>query len=636
MQYHSDGFKDGDPRNYAPAEGRPESDSDLPEKLDVLIVGSGPAGLTLAAQLAAYPQIQTRIVERKSGPITRGQADGVSCRSMEMFAAFGFADQVKQEAYWVNEATFWKPDPNNPNHIIRNGRIQDVEDGLSEMPHVILNQARVHDMFLNSMLKSPSRLQVDYAWQVVDLKILDHKLAFPVKVTLKNREAEDPSDTKIIRCRYVVGCDGASSTVRSAIGRELNGDYAYQSWGVMDVLAVTDFPDIRFKSLIKSATEGSALVIPREGGYLVRIYVELDQLTQLGKSKDVRFEQVLATANNIFQPYSLEVKEVVWWSVYEVGHSVTEKFDDVPAEQIADRLPCVFIAGDACHTHSAKAGQGMNVSMGDTFNLGWKLISVLTGQSAPELLHTYSDERQLVAQELIEFDHQWARIMAAQPESSFSNDDEAPLFQKYFIEHGRFTAGVSVKYQRSKLTGDSTWQHLAKGFEIGTRFHSAPVIRLGDSKPIHIGHTIGADIRWHVYAFANQEDPSNPTSAVATLCHYLETETNSPVRRYISKNANKNIDSMISVYGIFQQETHELEFEKMPSLLRPLKGQLQLIDYEKIFCSDLKNNADIFEMRRIDREQGCMVIVRPDQYVANILPLDRYDAMEEFFSGFLQ
>src|SRR5690606_12958548 len=158
MQYHLDGFQPGDPELFDAAPGRDHEGSDLPAFVDVLIVGCGPAGLTLAAQLAAFPEISTRIVERKSGPIEKGQADGISCRSMEMFNAFGFAEKVMKQGYWVNETTFWKPDGKRPDRIVRNGRIQDVEDGLSEMPHMILNQARVHDMYLEVMHKSPSRL----------------------------------------------------------------------------------------------------------------------------------------------------------------------------------------------------------------------------------------------------------------------------------------------------------------------------------------------------------------------------------------------------------------------------------------------------------------------------------------------
>ena len=92
------------------------------------------------------------------------------------------------------------------------------------------------------------------------------------------------------------------------------------------------------------------------------------------------------------------MKEVPWWSVYEIGQRLTDKFDDVPEEEIATRLPRVFIAGDACHTHSPKAGQGMNVSMQDAFNLGWKLVSVLrravSAISAAHLLRGTAGDRQ--------------------------------------------------------------------------------------------------------------------------------------------------------------------------------------------------------------------------------------------------
>jgi len=116
--------------------------------VDVLIVGCGPADLTLAAQLAAFPEINTRIIEQKPGPIEKGQADGINVRSMEMFQAFGFAEKVKEEAYWVNETTFWVPDPDTPGNIIRNGSVEDVVDDLSEMPHTLMNQARVHELYL--------------------------------------------------------------------------------------------------------------------------------------------------------------------------------------------------------------------------------------------------------------------------------------------------------------------------------------------------------------------------------------------------------------------------------------------------------------------------------------------------------
>jgi phenol 2-monooxygenase len=632
MQYHLNGFRPGDPERQQAAPGRPHSSS-LPETVDVLIVGSGPAGLTLAAQLSAFPEISTRIIERRPGPMERGQADGVSCRSMEMFEAFGFAGKVMRQGYWVNEATFWRADPQNPAHIVRNGRVQDVEDGLSEMPHIILNQARVHDMYLDVMRNSPSRLEPDYSLELVDLAV-DPAADYPVTVSL--RRADNPKAEPVaLRARYVVGCDGARSAVRGAIGLQLTGDSANHAWGVMDVLAVTDFPDIRMKTLIQSASEGNILIIPREGGYLVRLYIELDKLAEGERvaSRNITADHLIAAAKRILQPWSLEVKEVAWWSVYEIGQRLTSRFDDVAPQDRATRLPHVFIAGDACHTHSPKAGQGMNVSMGDAFNLGWKLAAVLRGLSPPELLHSYSAERQTVARDLIEFDREWAKIMSERPKDDAAAAGSTPKFQQYFIEHGRYTAGMSVRYKPSQLTGGGERQSLAPGFEIGARFHSAPVIRLADAKPMQLGHTVKADGRWRIFAFCNDQDPADGDSAIAQLCDFLGTAPSSPF--VTCRRMSDDIDALIDLRAIFQQPFRSLAMQNLPGFLKPAKGSLGLTDYEKMFCADHAAGRDIFDLRDIDRAHGCMVIVRPDQYVANVLPLNAGRELAAFFSRIL-
>ena len=171
MQFHLNGFMPGNPELSEAAERGTEPPHALPNEVDVLIVGCGPAGLTLAAQLAAFPDIKTRIVEQKSGPLLLGQADGIACRTMEMFEAFGFSERVLKEAYWVNETSFWKPDVRERANIVRSGRVQDVEDGLSEFPHVILNQARVHYFFLDVMRNAATRLEPDYSRRLLDLRI---------------------------------------------------------------------------------------------------------------------------------------------------------------------------------------------------------------------------------------------------------------------------------------------------------------------------------------------------------------------------------------------------------------------------------------------------------------------------------
>jgi phenol 2-monooxygenase len=631
MQFYLNGYAPGDPDIQAPAPGVAPRPAGLPEAVDVVIVGSGPAGAVLAAQLSGFPGISTRLIERREGPLQVGQADGIACRTVEMFEAFGLAHKLIREAYWVNETVFWRPSPDDRGRIVRTGRVQDVEDGLSEMPHVIVNQARLQQYLLDHMRLSPTRLEPDYGLEFVGLKVEsggDH----PVVVTLRDVAS---GAQKTIRAKYVVGCDGARSQVRASIGAELRGDFANHAWGVVDMLAVTDFPDIRLKAAIQSADEGNILLIPREGGYLVRLYVDLGDIDPNQREafrEKYTQEAVIAIAQRVLRPYTLEVKSVAWFAVYQVGQRVTDRFDDVPAEQVQTRLPRVFIAGDACHTHSAKAGQGMNVSMQDTFNLGWKLASVLEGRAAPELLRTYSRERQAIAQGLIDFDKEWSKIMASHPldpsRPELGGVDPAEL-QKYFVMSGRYTAGVATRYTpTTMLTAAATHQGLAQGFTIGMRFHSAPVVRIADAKPMQLGHAARADGAWRLYAFADAGG-----QRFARLAHFLAESADSPVRRFTPKGAD--IDSVIDVRAVFQPPHRELQVEALPSILLPRKGRFGLVDYEKAFTVDTRRGPDIFELRGIDRRQGAIVVVRPDQYVANVLPLDAHAELTAFFAQFM-
>ena len=630
MQFYLNGYKPGDPDILDAAPGAETRPACPPGTVDVLIVGTGPAGMVLAAQLSTFSGITTGIVDRREGPLQVGQADGVACRTVEMFDAFGLSEKLVREGYWVNETVFWRPSPDHRSKIVRTGRVQDTEDGLSEFPHLIVNQARLLSYLQDYMQKSPTRLVPDFGMDFVTLTV-EPEGDYPVVVTLKDVSS---GSEKVVRAKYVVGCDGARSRVREAIGAVPQGDFANHAWGVVDMLAVTDFPDIRLKAAIQSADEGNILLIPREGGYMVRLYVDLGEIDPANREafRLITQEQVIETAQRVMHPYTLEVRDVAWFAVYQVGQRVTDRFDDVPADELGSRLPSVFIAGDACHTHSAKAGQGMNVSMQDSYNLGWKLAAVLDGRAKPELLRTYTVERHAIAQGLIDFDKEWSKIMASPPKDperpQLGGVDPAEL-QAYFVKSGRYTAGVATHYPPATvLTAEATHQALAKGFTVGMRFHSAPVVRLADAKPVQLGHAHRADGAWRLYAFADASGEK-----LGRLMDVLATSETSPIRCFTPSGAN--IDSVIDVRAVFQQGHRDLRVEDLPALLLPRKGRFGLIDYEKAFTPDLKNGPDIFDLRGINRETGAMVVVRPDQHVANVLPLDAHDELAAFFGRIL-
>jgi phenol 2-monooxygenase len=269
--------------------------------------------------------------------------------------------------------------------------------------------------------------------------------------------------------------------------------------------------------------------------------------------------------------------------------------------------------------------------MRDAFNLGWKLAAVLRGRIDPTVLHTYSAERYAVAKQLIDFDRELAKMFSARPKTSPDDLEgvDPAVFQQYFQQHGRFTAGVETRYAPSVLIGDDAHQDLAAGFMIGTRFHSAPVVRLADAKPLQLGHVGEADGRWRLYAFADSVRPDDRVSRLTRLCHFLAADPNSPVVRFTPER--DDVDAVFDVRAVLQQSHRELTINDVPPILRPSKGRYGLVDYEKAFCPDLAHGPDIFELRAIDRTLGALVIVRPDQHVAHVLPLDAFDELTAFF-----
>ncbi|MGB1011663.1 MAG: FAD-dependent monooxygenase [Thiolinea sp.] len=640
MQYHLNGFRPG---NLQVSESVRQPDppppiTSLPTKVDVLIVGCGPTGLTLARQLAEFSDISTCIVDQKSGPLLFGQADGISCRTLEIMEGFNCSETLVKETYKLNQNAFWEPDSEQPDHIKRRHKVPDARIGLSEFQHGVVNQARLHDLLLEGMRNAPAQLVPHYNRQLFELTLDDTQTqdlsAYPVTALFEHNQPSSSPGTEIIRARYVIGCDGGRSKVRKSLSIAMRGDSANKAWGVMDVLLVTDFPDIRVKSFIQSRHHGTVMIVPREGGYLVRLYIELDLLgkDQRAANLDLGVEDLIAKAQRIMNPYQLGIKEVAWWSVYEVGQRVAERFTDIPADNLQGLIPCAFIAGDACHTHSPKGGWGLNTSLPDTFNLGWKLAAVLQGKCQPTLLHTYESERRKVAQMLINADREMSALVATQPTAQ-KNVTQAKAstadIAKFIARQNGFIAGTSIQYDPSYLCTGIENQHLATGFIIGQRFHSIEAIRVADGGRQHLGHLNKADGRWRIFIFGSQQNPLDESSDVARLVEFLANSALSPVHQYTPEGSD--IDAVIDVYGIFQQQ--DLSIENMADFLWPAKGKYGLRDYEKVFHADQED--DLFEQRGIDRSRGCMVVVRPDQHIATILSLTAHRELMTFFAEFM-
>jgi phenol 2-monooxygenase len=462
-------------------------------KTDVLIAGSGSAGVFAATWLTIY-NIPFTILERRSGPLEIGQADGVQVRTVEIYESFGLSEELLREAYHILEVCFWGVDEDGSTGgkggIKRKSRSIDTEKGLSHLPHVILNQARMNGLMLGkmeSLLKEKGRWKegtsngIEYGWAVKNLSIDENQKNDPnahcVQVT-----AEKDGYEQVWEAKYVLGCDGAHSTIRKALNISMLGDTSDTVWGVMDIYPLTSFPDIRRKCTIHSIS-GNLLIIPREGGQLVRFYIQLPAGVA---PKAVKLEDLQDQARRIFAPYTMDFPGVFWWSAYSIGQRLASAFH---------KHERVFLTGDACHTHSPKAGQGMNVSLQDGYNIGWKLGSVLSGLSPASLLQTYVSERSKTAANLIAFDKELAKMFSRKEkyEGEFSD---------YFRKSGRYMAGFTSRYEDGMITRGEGNGGVAMGVTVGMRFGSAQVVRFCDCKAVQLQSVIKSDGRWRVVVFS--------------------------------------------------------------------------------------------------------------------------------------
>ncbi|KDQ19546.1 hypothetical protein BOTBODRAFT_102719 [Botryobasidium botryosum FD-172 SS1] len=593
----------------------------LESQVDVLIVGAGPTGLLTALALTRAG-VSTRVVD-----ITivycPGQADGIHPHTLEVLQSYGIADRVFKEGTPGYAFVSWNP--SSDGGIMRTALTPFIPIPTARYPFsVAFAQPRLEGCLRDGMKECGAEVEQGVTPIILEISddkaILQSPTAYPVKAVGLSEVVDSAAasqvigtESEVVRAKFVVGADGAHSWVRQALGIDMIGESTNSVWGVVDFVPETDFPDIRTFSTINSP-HGSTVFVPREDG-LVRVYVQLaevdvDETGRLDKSKFTP-DDIIKVAQKLFHPYKLVPKVIDWWTLYVVGQRVASSYS------VKNR---VLIAGDACHTHSPKGGQGMNAGLGDAHNLAWKLAYVLRQWAPVSFLDTYDAERRKFAEELTDFDKYCVKMFATKVKA---DDDETEgvtrgeLATAYATRAG-FLSGIGVQYQPSTIINISN-PSLASNLVIGERLPPGVVLRVASFCPLELHDVLPSDTKFKILILPGDiNDPKQKAKLDAIAARLDQPE--GFLKRFTPPDAPED-----AVFDIITISTQMIP----PRLLS--HWEKAYIDAES-FCGRV--GGKLYAAYGVSND-GAIIVCRPDGYIGMIAALDGVDAVGAYFSGFL-
>ncbi|KAI5799048.1 FAD binding domain-containing protein [Geopyxis carbonaria] len=562
---------------------------------EVVIVGTGPAGMMLNL-LLNRAGVRPLAIEQQTANLLHGHADGIQPRTLEVLQQLGLASEVLAQGNANHRIAFWNPKPGGG--IERTAVTDDVTVPSRYKHKVLLAAGRVCGILENEAIHYGGSVArgVEFVSFTLD-KDASSDADFPVRVNLQDKTTGRQFS---VQAKHLVGADGAHSKVREQMGGRMHGESTDYIWGVVDAVVSSDFPDFRKRCAIHSDA-GSIMAIPRErisgDRWLVRLYTQLESApgaSQEGEAgiararqlrNAVTLDRILSQVRLALAPYTIDVQHVDWWAAYQIGQRVSDTF------ALADR---VFIMGDACHTHSPKAGQGMNVSMMDAHNLAWKLSHTLLGlaPSPSKLLSSYAAERRPIAQQLIAFDNAFASKFSQKMGGADGvTHDE---FFKVFHTGGGFTSGCGIQYPPlpglvapapATVTADPALLDAGR-IAPGRRLLSVPTHRFCDDAPVHLHDAL-------------------PNTGAYTILLLLPHSLARPVADAAVALAGRYPDGVVQPLLVHPAKSNDdVEWSAFPA-------QMQRRWWRGVVRADQEAYATL----GVEMEKGAVVLVRPDGVV---------------------
>ncbi|KDQ12675.1 hypothetical protein BOTBODRAFT_34126 [Botryobasidium botryosum FD-172 SS1] len=615
----------------------------LESHVDVLIIGAGPAGSFLALALGRAG-VHVRIVDKKEAKITSGHADGIQPRMIEVFQSYGLAERLLKEAAQLRVNAYYVSKPEGG---IMRTILEPTVKGSRYPFEVTLAQSRIEDILRDAM--EECGVYVEQPKVPISLSLSEDESElqsrssepYPVKIVLQRPSASTRVENghnvhtngaantstvlgsasgaaqDIVRAKYVVGADGAHSWVRSAVGIDMVGESTKFVWGVVDFVPESDFPDLRISCAIHTE-HGNCMIIPREKD-LIRVYVHLGdvEVGEDGRINRLQFgpDEILKVAQKCFYPYKLLAPQGFdWWTVYIVGQRVASSFS------VKNRI---FIVGDACHTHSPKAGQGMNASMNDAHNLAWKLAYVMRHWAPSTLLDTYEFERRKFAQDLIDFDKMFATLYSVTPKPGDKNHER---FVEACNTYSAFVLGHGVQYEASTIT-DITHASIASGLVIGQRIPPGIIVQVANFRPYELHDLLPSDTRFKILILPG--DASKPKQkakldAVAAEIDHPEGF----LKRFTPAGAPD--DTMFDIITISHTPCVAANTLVIPPRLQSHWSK-SFMDAQTM-CEGIGGN--LYASYGVS-DAGAIIVCRPDGYIGMVAALDDLAEIGKYFANFL-
>lgn len=331
---------------------------------DVLIVGAGPTGLALACQLIRHG-VDFVIIDAKDATTPFSRAIGVQARTLEIYEQIGLADKL---------IALGKPAEKV--RMIAGGEVRgeavlkDIGAGMSAYPFMLVVEQGKHEKLLYDHIREHGH---DVNWGQHLTKFTQDDSGVTATVAKAN------GSEHTIKCKYLVGCDGAKSLVRHELGLTFEGDTVDRLFYVADVQIDWDLPHDALQVCLAAHT--ITAFFPMVGDNRYRIVGTFPDGHDANEG-DILFEEIERQIEADTE-LNLDISHVNWFSVYRVHSRAVNAFS---------KGRC-FVAGDAAHIHTPAGGQGMNTGIQDGYNLAWKLALACKAKAGDKLLATYNEER---------------------------------------------------------------------------------------------------------------------------------------------------------------------------------------------------------------------------------------------------